>query len=61
MNALVNNTSVISKIRGKWHEIEINNLKIFALFFHPYLLRQPDQKIFVDRLKNDQRKIEKIG
>ena len=48
MNALINNTSVISKIRGKWHEIEINNLKIFTLVsFHPaYLLRQPDQKNF---------------
>ena len=64
MNALINNTSVISKIRGKWHEIEINNLKIFTLVsFHPaYLLRQPDQKKFswID-LKMIREKLKKIG
>ena len=48
MNALLSNTDVISKMRGKWYEIEINNLKIFSIVsFHPaYLLRQPDQKKF---------------
>ncbi len=48
MNALLNNTDVISKMRGKWYEIEVNNLKInFIVSFHPaYLLRQPDQKKF---------------
>ncbi len=64
MNALINNTSVISKTRGKWHEIEINNLKIFTLVsFHPaYLLRQPDQKKFswID-LKMIREKLKKIG
>ena len=62
MNALINNTSVISKTRGKWHEIEINNLKIFTLVsFSPCLSIKTTRpkKIFVDRLKNDQRKIEK--
>ena len=46
MNAILENTDVISKVRGKWHEIEINNLKIQSIVsFHPaYLLRQPDQK-----------------
>ncbi len=48
MNAILQNTEVISKIRGKWYEIEINNIKIFSIVsFHPaYLLRQPDQKKF---------------
>ena len=48
MNAILQNADVISKMRGKWHEIEINNLKIFSIVsFHPaYLLRQPDQKKF---------------
>ena len=48
MNALLNNTDVISKMRGKWYEIEVNNLKINSIVsFHPaYLLRQPDQKKF---------------
>ena len=45
-------------MRGKWHEFEINKLKIYSIVsFHPaYLLRQPDQKIFLDRFKNDKRK-----
>ena len=48
MNAILKNADVISKMRGKWHEIEINNLKIYSIIsFHPaYLLRQPDQKKF---------------
>ena len=48
MNAILGNTDVISKMRGKWHEIEINKLKIYSIVsFHPaYLLRQPDQKKF---------------
>ncbi len=48
MNAILRNTDVISKMRGKWYEIEINNLKIYSIVsFHPaYLLRQPDQKKF---------------
>ncbi len=48
MNAILHNADVISKMRGKWYEIEINNLKINSIVsFHPaYLLRQPDQKKF---------------
>ena len=48
MRAIINSEEVISKIRGKWHEININKLKVLAMVsFHPaYLLRQPDQKKF---------------
>ena len=48
MNAILEKTDVISKMRGKWHEFEINKLKIYSIVsFHPaYLLRQPDQKKF---------------
>ena len=48
MNAILKGADVISKMRGKWHIIEINNLKIYSIIsFHPaYLLRQPDQKKF---------------
>ena len=46
MNAILNNADVISKMRGKWYEIEINKLNLYSIVsFHPaYLLRQPDQK-----------------
>ena len=46
MNAILKKADVISKMRGKWYEIEFNNLKIHSIVsFHPaYLLRQPDQK-----------------
>ena len=46
MNAIIKSSEVISKMRGKWHQIEINNFKIHTIVsFHPaYLLRQPDQK-----------------
>ena len=60
--AILSNNEVISKVRGKWHEIKINELKIQTMVsFHPaYLLRQPDQKKFSwidlkiirDKLKN---------
>ena len=48
MNAILNNADVISKMRGKWYEIEINKLNLYSIVsFHPaYLLRQPDQKKF---------------
>ena len=48
MNAILGKTDVISKMRGKWYELNINNLKIYSIVsFHPaYLLRQPDQKKF---------------
>mgnify|MGYP001230314523 CR=1 FL=1 len=64
MNAILDDTDVISKTRGKWYEIEINNLKIFSIVsFHPaYLLRQPDQKKFswID-LKMIREKLKKVG
>ncbi len=46
MNAILGNTDVISKVRGKWYKFEINKLKIYSIVsFHPaYLLRQPEQK-----------------
>ena len=48
MNAILQSSDVISKVRGKWFEIEINNLKVLSIVsFHPaYLLRQPEQKKF---------------
>ena len=48
MNAIIDNSDVISKTRGKWHIIQINNLRINTIVsFHPaYLLRQPEQKKF---------------
>ena len=63
MNAILSNTDVISKMRGKWREVEINSLKIHSIVsFHPaYLLRQPDQKklSWVD-LKMVREKLKKI-
>ena len=48
MNAILKNNEVISKIRGKWFEQEIDNFKFKVIVsFHPaYLLRQPEQKKF---------------
>ena len=48
MSAILQDTDVISKMRGKWYEIEINKCKISSIVsFHPaYLLRQPEQKKF---------------
>ena len=48
MNAILQDADVISKMRGKWYEIEINKCKISSIVsFHPaYLMRQPDQKKF---------------
>lgn len=64
MNAILKNANVISKMRGKWREIEINNIKIHSIVsFHPaYLLRQPDQKKFswID-LKMIREKLKKVG
>ncbi len=63
MNAILHNADVISKMRGKWYEVEINKLKIYSIVsFHPaYLLRQPDQKKFswID-LKMIREKLRKI-
>ena len=64
MNAILKKADVISKMRGKWIEIEINKLKIFSIVsFHPaYLLRQPDQKKFswID-LKMIREKLRKVS
>ena len=64
MNAILKNADVISKMRGKWIEIEINKLKVFSIVsFHPaYLLRQPDQKKFswID-LKMIREKLRKVS
>ena len=48
MNSLLADAKVISQMRGKWFDIEVNNRKILTIVsFHPaYLLRQPDQKRF---------------
>ncbi len=48
MNVILKNNEVISKIRGKWFEQEIDNFKFKVIVsFHPaYLLRQPEQKKF---------------
>ena len=63
MNAIMQNTEVISKMRGKWFEVHISNFKIYTIVsFHPaYLLRQPDQKKFswID-LKMIREKLKKI-
>ncbi len=64
MNAILPNKDVISKVRGKWFKIEINNIKINSIVsFHPaYLLRQPDQKklSWID-LKMIREKLKKIS
>ena len=64
MNAILKNADVISKMRGKWIEIEINELKVYSIVsFHPaYLLRQPDQKKFswID-LKMIREKLRKVS
>ena len=63
MNAILGKTDVISKMRGKWYEFNINNLKIYSIVsFHPaYLLRQPDQKKFSwADLKEIKNKIEQL-
>ncbi len=64
MNAILPNKDVISKVRGKWFEIEINDIKVNSIVsFHPaYLLRQPDQKklSWID-LKMIREKLKKIS
>ena len=48
MEALFGQTLKISKERGKWKELIINQKTYLTILtFHPaYLLRQPDQKKF---------------
>ena len=46
LNAIVGNTTVISKARGKWIQKEIGTVKpwIIASFHPAFLMRQPEQK-----------------
>ena len=46
LNAIIGDKEVISKARGKWFQIEINNTKYWVIAsFHPaFLMRQPQQK-----------------
>ena len=46
LNALIGNSEVISKARGKWVNKEIGNIKpeVIASFHPAFLMRQPDQK-----------------
>ena len=63
MEALFGQKLKISKERGKWKEIIINQKTfITILTFHPaYLLRQPDQKKFSwEDLKNIRNKIDEL-
>jgi len=46
LNAIIGNTIVISKARGKWFQKEIGTVKpwIIASFHPAFLMRQPEQK-----------------
>ncbi len=46
LNALIGNSEVISKARGKWIQKDIGSIKpwIIASFHPAFLMRQPDQK-----------------
>ena len=63
MEALFGQKLKISKERGKWKEIIINQKTFLTILtFHPaYLLRQPDQKKFSwEDLKNIKKKIDEL-
>ena len=63
MEALFGQKLKISKARGKWKEIIINQKTFLTILtFHPaYLLRQPDQKKFSwEDLKNIRNKIDEL-
>ena len=63
MEALFGQKLKISKERGKWKEIIINQKTFLTILtFHPaYLLRQPDQKKFSwEDLKNIRKKIDEL-
>ena len=63
MEALLGQKLKISKERGKWKEIIINQKTFLTILtFHPaYLLRQPDQKKFSwEDLKNIRNKIDEL-
>ena len=55
MNALIENNTVISQMRGKWIEKKFGNCKTSVIItFHPaFLMRQPAQKNGMDWFKND--------
>ena len=64
MEALLGQKLKISKERGKWKEIIINQKTFLTILtFHPaYLLRQPDQKKFSwEDLKNIRKKIDELN
>jgi uracil-DNA glycosylase family 4 len=64
MEALLGQKLKISKERGKWKEIIINQKTFLTILtFHPaYLLRQPDQKKFSwEDLKNLRKKIDELN
>ena len=64
MEALFGSKIKISKERGNWKELIINQTTFLTIItFHPaYLLRQADQKKYswLD-LKNIRKKIDKLG
>ena len=65
LNAIIGNTTVISKARGKWIQKEIGTVNpwIIASFHPAFLIRQPEQKKFawVDlKMIRDKSKILKI-
>ena len=63
LNAIIGNTIVISKARGKWYQKEIGTVKpwIIASFHPAFLMRQPEQKklAWID-LKMARDKIKKL-
>ena len=64
MESLLGNKEKISKIRGKWLDILINNLSFKTMVtFHPaYLLRQPEQKKYSwEDLKKIKKEIDNLG
>ena len=64
MEALVGNNIKISKERGKWKEVIINNKTYLCMItFHPaYLLRQPEQKKYSwNDLKEIKKKIDQLN
>ena len=64
MEALFGNEIKITKERGLWKDLIINNKNYLSIItFHPaYLLRQPDQKKYSWKdLKEIRKKIDELG
>ena len=63
LNAILGDTEVISKARGKWVKKKIGNCEpdVLATFHPAFLMRQPDQKkkVWID-LKMIREKIKKL-